>query len=105
VCVTDPSRLVSGAHTWHGVVHALMATVIFFIATPIAALAIARRLRRQHRFARHSVLTAVGTPALLVATFGNKSLLGLAERIVIAVVLAWLTSLSLQLCHGDLARR
>lgn len=42
VCVTDPSRLVSGAHTWHGVVHALMATVIFFVATPIAALAIAR---------------------------------------------------------------
>lgn len=62
VCVTDPSRLVSGAHTWHGVVHALMATVIFFVATPIAALAIARRLRRQHRFARYSVLTAVGTP-------------------------------------------
>jgi ABC-type glycerol-3-phosphate transport system permease component len=104
VCVTDPSRLVSGAHTWHGVVHALMATIIFLIATPIAALAIARRLRRRRRFARYSVLTAVGTPALLVATFSSKSLLGLGERIVIAVVLAWLTSLALQLRHGDLAR-
>jgi hypothetical membrane protein len=102
VCVTDPSRLVSGAHSWHGVVHALMATVIFFIATPIAALAIARRLRRKRRFARYSVLTAVGTPALLVATFVSGSLLGLAERIVIAVVLAWVTSLALQLRHGDL---
>jgi hypothetical protein len=40
-----------------------MATVIFFIATPIVTLAIVRRLRRQHRFARCSVLTAVGTPA------------------------------------------
>jgi hypothetical membrane protein len=79
-----------------------MATVIFFIATPIAALAIARRLRRKRRFARYSVLTAVGTPALLVATFVSGSLLGLAERIVIAVVLAWVTSLALQLRHGDL---
>jgi hypothetical membrane protein len=104
VCVTDPSRLVSGAHTWHGVVHALMATIIFLIATPIAALAIARRLRRRRRFARYGVLTAVGTPALLVATFSSKSLLGLGERIVIAVVLTWLTSLALQLRHGDLAR-
>jgi hypothetical protein len=42
-----------------------------------------------------TVITAVGTPALLVATFGSKSLLVLAERIAIAVVLAWLTSLSL----------
>lgn len=53
VCVTDPSRLVSGAHTWHGVVHALMATVIFLIATPIAALAIARRWPGQQRPGRH----------------------------------------------------
>jgi hypothetical membrane protein len=81
-----------------------MATIIFLIATPIAALAIARRLRRRRRFARYSVLTAVGTPALLVATFSSKSLLGLGERIVIAVVLTWLTSLALQLRHGDLAR-
>jgi hypothetical membrane protein len=105
VCVTDPSRLVSGAKTWHGVVHALMAVVIFFIATPVAGLAVARRLRRQRRFARYSVLTAVGTPALLVATFVSGSLLGLAERIVIAVALAWLTCLALQVRRGNLARR
>jgi hypothetical membrane protein len=94
VCVTDPAKLVSGAHTWHGVVHALMAVVIFFIATPVAGLATARRLRGQRRFARYTALTAVGTPVLLVATFVSGSLLGLAERIVIAVVLAWLTSLA-----------
>jgi hypothetical protein len=108
ICVTDPARLVSGAHTWHGVVHALMAVVIFFIATPIAGLAIARRLRHlRHlrRFARYSALTAVATPALLFATFSSGSLLGLTERIVIAVVLAWLTSLAFQLHNGDLAPR
>jgi hypothetical membrane protein len=105
VCVTDPARLVSGAHTWHGVVHALMAVVIFFIATPIAGLAMARRLSHQRRLARYSALTAVGTPALLVATFSSGSLLGLTERIVIAVVLAWLTTLAFQLHRGDLVRR
>jgi hypothetical membrane protein len=97
VCVTDPARLVSGAHTWHGIVHALMAVVIFFIATPIAGLATARRLRRQRRFARYSALTAVATPALLFVTFVSGSFLGLTERIVIAVVFAWLTSLAAQL--------
>lgn len=103
VCVTDPARLINGAHTWHGMVHAFMAVVIFFIAIPVAGLAIARRLRHQRRFARYSVLTAVGTPALLVATFVSGSLLGLAERIVIAVALAWLTSLAVRLHRGDLS--
>lgn len=107
-CVTDPARLVAGAHTWHGVVHALMAVVIFFIATPIAGLAMARRLHHHHhhhhrRFARYSALTAVGTPALLVATFFSGSLLGLTERIVIAVVLVWMTTLAFQLHRGGLA--
>jgi hypothetical membrane protein len=102
ICVTDPAKLVAGAHTWHGVVHALMAVVIFFIATPIAGLATARRVRRQRRFARYSALTAVATPALLVATFFSGSLVGLTERIVIAVLLAWLTSLATQLHRGSL---
>jgi hypothetical membrane protein len=81
-----------------------MAVVIFFIATPIAGLAAARRLRHRRRFARYSALTAVLTPALLVVTFVSGSLLGLAERIVIAVVLAWLTTLAVQLHRGDLGR-
>jgi len=29
VCVTDPAKLVSGAHTGHGTVHALVAAVMF----------------------------------------------------------------------------
>ena len=97
VCVTDPARLVSGAHTWHGMVHALMAVVIFFIATPAAALATARRLRGLRGFAVYSVAAAVGTPALLVVTFVSGSFLGLTERIAIAFALAWLTSLAVQL--------
>ena len=105
ICVTDPATLVAGARTWHGMVHALMAVVIFFIATPIAALAMARRCRSQRRFVRYCVLTAVATPALLIATFTSGSLLGLTERIVIAVVLAWLTILALRLHRGNLATR
>jgi hypothetical membrane protein len=104
-CVTDPARLLSGAHTWHGMVHGLMAAVIFFIATPIAALATARRCRGQRGFARYSALTALATPLLLVATFSSGGLLGLTERIVIAVVLAWLTTLALQLRRGNLTTR
>lgn len=105
VCVTDPARLVTGAHTWHGDVHALMAVVIFFIATPIAALATARRLRRQRAFAAYSALTAIGTPALLIATFVSGHLLGLTERIVIAFTLAWLTTLAVRLHRETLTGR
>ena len=105
VCVTDKAKLVTGAHTWHGTVHALMAAVIFFIATPIAALAMARRCRGQRSFARYCALTAVATPALLIATFVSGSLFGLTERILIAVVLAWLTALALQLRRTNLTTR
>jgi hypothetical membrane protein len=105
VCVTDPAKLVNGAHSWHGIVHAFMAVVIFFIATPIAGLAMARRVRRQRRFAIYSAITALATPALLVATFMSGNLLGLAERIVIAFVLTWLTVVARELHRGALARR
>ena len=81
------------------------AAVIFFLATPIAALAMARRCRGQRGFARYCALTAVVTPALLIATFVSGSLLGLTERVVITVVLAWLTTLALQLRRGNLITR
>jgi hypothetical protein len=97
VCVTDPARLVSGAHTLHGMIHAFMAVVIFFLATPIAAGAMARRCRTQRGFARYCLLVAVGTPLLLVGTFVSGSLVGLTERVVIAFVLAWITVLALRL--------
>ena len=105
VCVTDPAKLVNGAHSWHGIVHAFTAVVIFFIATPIAGLAMARRVRRQRRFAIYCALTALATPALLVATFVSGNLLGLAERIVIAFVLTWLTVVARELHRGTLTKR
>lgn len=104
VCVTDPARLVNGAHSWHGIVHAFTAVVIFFIATPIAGLAMARRVGRRRRFAIYCAVTAVATPALLVATFVSGNLLGLAERVVIAFLLAWLTVLAQQLRRGAMSR-
>ncbi len=104
VCVTDPAKLVAGSHTWHGMVHALMAVVIFFIATPIAGLFTGFRFRHQIRLAAYCVVTAVATPALLVLTFVSGSLVGLTERIAIAVLLAWLTTVALQLRRGSIAR-
>lgn len=104
VCVTDPAKLVGGAHSWHGIVHALMAVVIFFLATPVAGLALAWRVRRYRRFACYCLLTAIATPALLVASFVSGNLVGLAERIVIAVLLAWLTAVARQLHRGSLPR-
>jgi hypothetical protein len=63
------------------------------------------RVRRQRRFAIYCALVAVATPALLVATFVSGNLLGLAERIVIAFVLTWLTVLARGLHRGALAGR
>lgn len=104
VFVTDPAHLVSGAQSVHGMVHALMAVVIFFIATPIAGLAMTRRYRHQRGFAGYCALTAVGTPALLVATFLSGDLVGLTERIVIAFVLVWLTVLAHRLYRDSFRR-
>ena len=81
-------------------VHALMAAVISFVATPAAGLALTVRLRRHHRLAGYCALTAVASPALLVLTFVSGSLLGLAERVVIAVVFAWLIVLAFHLYRG-----
>ncbi len=96
ICVTDPARLVTGAHTVHGTIHELMAVVVFFLATPAGALATARRFRGQRGYARYCIATAVATPLLLIATFASGPLLGLTERITIAVIMAWLTSLAVQ---------
>jgi hypothetical membrane protein len=102
-CVTDPAKLVSGAHTWHGMVHVFMAVVIFFIGIPVAALALARRLRGLRSLAVYCVIAAVGAPTLLVVTFVSGSFPGLTERAAIAFVLAWLTSLAVQLHRWALA--
>jgi hypothetical protein len=104
VCVTDPATLVSGASSWHGIVHAFMAVVIFFIATPIASAAMAWRVRRNRRFASYCAATAVVTPALLFTSFVSGNLIGLAQRIVIAFVLTWLTLLARELHRGTIPR-
>jgi len=84
--------------TIHGALHFAAAVTIFFIAGPTAAMAMAWRFRENRRFAAYSALTAVSIPILFVATVGSGSMLGLMERIVIGVVLAWLAVLAL--CLG-----
>ena len=93
VFITDPA---GGPVTTHGVLHVLAAVTIFFIATPIGAAAIAWRFRSIPRYAIYSALTAIASPLLLVATFLSGDLMGLVERVVIAVALAWLTALALR---------
>jgi hypothetical membrane protein len=88
VFVTDPQ---GARHTVHGVIHVLMAVVLFFFAFPIGGVAMAVRWRAHRALAVYSAATAVASPALLVATFLSGDLLGLVERILIAVTLAWLT--------------
>lgn len=86
--------------TTHGVLHVLAAVTIFFIAVPIGGAAIAWRFRSDRRYAIYSALTAIASPLLLVATFLSGDLLGLTERIVIAVALAWLSILALRAAGG-----
>jgi hypothetical membrane protein len=99
VFLTDP---MGAPVTTHGVLHVLAAVAIFFLAVPIGGLATAWRFRRRRGFAAYSALTAIATPLLLVATFTSGDILGLMERVVIAVTLAWLTNLAWRVLRGRL---
>ena len=99
IFVTDPGGQV---HTIHGALHFAAAIVLFFAAVPAAALAMARRYRHQRGFAAYSALTGAATPVLFIATVASGHLLGVMERIVIGVVLAWLTAVAIRLHQGKL---
>ncbi len=99
--LTDPAGQV---RTVHGALHFAAAIVLFFIATPAGALAMGRHCRHHHRgFAAYSALTGAATPVLFIATVASGHLLGVMERIVIGVVLAWLTAVAIGLHRGRLA--
>lgn len=76
--------------------------MLFFAAIPAAGLALARRFRHYRGFAASSALTAVATSILFIATIFSGHLLGLMERIVIGLVLAWLTAVAIRLYQGKL---
>ncbi len=90
VFVTDPHGAIN---TWHGALHFAAAVIIFFIAVPIAGLALSRRLVQVRWLSRYSALTGIATPALFLATIAAGPYLGLMERIVIGLILAWFTVL------------
>jgi hypothetical membrane protein len=91
VFVTDPNGTIA---TFHGALHFGAAITLFFISFPIAGLAMAVRFRDQRVFAAYSALTGIATPLLFVATFLSGDLLGLFERVLIAIDLIWLTVLA-----------
>lgn len=88
--------------TTHGVLHVLAALVLFFFAFPAASGALARRYRNLRRFCRYSLATAVLTPVLFIVTFLSGGFLGLSERILIGMDLAWLTVVGILLSRGSL---
>ncbi len=97
IFVTDPHGQVK---TFHGALHFGAALVIFFIAVPVGGLAMSRRLRGLPWLSRYSALTGMATPLLFIATVMSGHYLGLVERIVIGVVLAWLTVLAAAVHSG-----
>ncbi|GEM_PF-2543329 len=93
VFVTDPYGKLA---TVHGAFHFAAAVTLFFITVPIGGFALAWRYRAERAFAIYSALTGLATPCLFIATFLSGDKLGLMERIVIGVILAWLTILALR---------
>lgn len=101
VFVTD---LQGAPVTLHGGLHVLAALVLFLIAIPGACIAFARGHRQHRRFAIWSWVTAAASPSLFVVTFLSGPLLGLSERVLIGVDLAWLTIVAMLLTRGFLSR-
>lgn len=91
VFVTDLHGTVK---TWHGALHFTAAVIIFFIAVPIGAFMLSRRLRCVRWLSRYCAFTAIATPVLFIATVVAGPYLGLMERIVIGVILAWFSVLA-----------
>jgi hypothetical protein len=95
IFVTDPGGTI---RTIHGGFHFAAAILIFFISMPVGSIALAYHFRRQRAiFSIYSLISGVLTPLLFLATVMAGSLLGLMERIVIAVILAWLLVLASEL--------
>lgn len=80
-----------------GALHFAAAVTIFFIASPTAAMVMAWRFRDDRGFSAYSALTAIAVTIFFIATVASGNLLGLMERIVIGVVVAWLAILALYL--------
>jgi hypothetical membrane protein len=85
--------------TTHGTLHSGAALVLFFVAFPIAGLAIGKRFNRERGFALFSRVTAIATPLLFIATLLSGDLLGLTQRILLGLDLIWLTVLAVQACR------
>jgi len=93
--VTDPNGTI---RTIHGGFHFAAAILIFFISMPAGSVVFAYRFRRQAKiFAIYSLISGVLTPILFIATVTAGSILGLMERIVIAIILGWLSVLAYEL--------
>jgi Protein of unknown function (DUF998) len=104
IFVTDPNGTI---RTIHGGFHFAAAILIFFISMPVGSVAFAYHFRRQNKmFATYSLISGVLTPLLFIATVTAGSILGLMERIVIAVILGWLFVLAYELYryHQKLAQ-
>ena len=82
--------------TASGAIHDL-ASVVVFLGLTLACFAFAWRFRSDRVFALYSLVTGVLIPPLFLATPSGGDLLGLIQRILIAIAWTWLTVLAIRL--------
>jgi hypothetical membrane protein len=91
--VTDPN---DALRTLHAQLH-LVAVALAFAAVSAAALLSARGERETRRFASFSLLTGISVLPLFVISEAAGPMLGVIQRIAVAIAFAWLTVLALRL--------
>ena len=93
VFVTDPEDAQMSAA---GAIH-LLASVLVFLLLSVACFVFAWRFRSDRLFALYSVATGIAIPPLFLSTASAGGILGLVQRILIAIAWTWLTLLAVRL--------
>lgn len=101
VFVTDPAQGyppgaphgMPGSPSWHGVIHNLASTFVFF-GLPVAMVVMARRFHGEgSRWALYSQASAVGVLVFLFAAFAFTEVTGLLQRVTILLALGWVAQI------------
>ncbi len=91
--VTDPD---DALRTLHAQLH-LAAVAVAFTAVSAAAITFARRHRRAGGLAAFSLVTGLSVLPLFVISEAAAPILGLIQRLAVAIAFAWLTLIALRL--------
>jgi hypothetical protein len=97
--VTDPD---DALRTLHAQLH-LAAVALAFTAVSAAAIVFGRRHRDARGFAALSMLTGLSVLPLFIVSEAAAPMLGLIQRVAVAIAFAWLTVLAVRLREEGLA--